>query len=133
MTQAAEPVAERTLAQVYAQLYPAEVAAELSKLNAELDSFAYSISHDLKSPLRAIDGFTQLLSERLESRLEPEEQQLMARVLGATHRMATLMADLLALARVNAQATNTGSPKSDGRSCVRPSTSGHLITATAST
>jgi len=78
-----------------------ERTAELSKLNAELDSFAYSISHDLKSPLRAIDGFTQLLSERLENRLEPEEQHLMARVLGATHRMATLMADLLALARVS--------------------------------
>ncbi|AOW13851.1 hypothetical protein LPB72_01435 [Hydrogenophaga crassostreae] len=78
-----------------------ERTAELSKLNAELDSFAYSISHDLKSPLRAIDGFTQLLSERLESRLEPEEQHLMARVLSATHRMATLMADLLALARVS--------------------------------
>ena len=75
--------------------------AELSKLNAELDSFAYSISHDLKSPLRAIDGFTQLLSERLEGRLDEEEQQLMGRVLGATHRMATLMADLLALARVS--------------------------------
>jgi signal transduction histidine kinase len=78
-----------------------ERTAELSKLNAELDSFAYSISHDLKSPLRAIDGFTQLLSERMEGRLDTEEQQLMARVLGSTHRMATLMADLLALARVS--------------------------------
>jgi signal transduction histidine kinase len=75
--------------------------AELSKLNKELDSFAYSISHDLKSPLRAIDGFTQLLSERLAGRLDAEEQQLMSRVLGSTHRMATLMADLLALARVS--------------------------------
>lgn len=75
--------------------------AELLKLNAELDSFAYSVSHDLKSPLRAIDGFTQLLSERLQGRLDPEEQQLMNRVLGSTHRMATLMADLLALARVS--------------------------------
>ena len=75
--------------------------AELRKLNAELDSFAYSISHDLKSPLRAIDGFTQLLSERLEGRLDEDERKLMARVLGSTHRMATLMADLLALARVS--------------------------------
>jgi PAS domain S-box-containing protein len=75
--------------------------SELLKLNAELDSFAYSISHDLKSPLRAIDGFTQLLSERLDGRLDTEERHLMGRVLGATHRMATLMADLLALARVS--------------------------------
>lgn len=76
---------------------------ELLKLNAELDSFAYSISHDLKSPLRAIDGFTQLLSERLQGRIEPEDQHLMTRILGATHRMATLMADLLALTRINQQ------------------------------
>ena len=77
--------------------------AELQKLNAELDSFAYSISHDLKTPLRAIDGFTQLLSERLDDRLDDEERHLMARVLGATHRMATLMADLLALTHISQQ------------------------------
>ncbi|QCB45919.1 PAS domain-containing sensor histidine kinase [Hydrogenophaga sp. PAMC20947] len=79
---------------------------ELHKLNAELDSFAYSISHDLKTPLRAIDGFTQLLSERLDGRLDDEERHLMARVLGATHRMATLMADLLALTHVSQQQIN---------------------------
>ena len=78
-----------------------ERTAELSKLNAELDSFAYSISHDLKSPLRAIDGFTQILKERLDGRLDTEEHELMDRILGATHHMATLMADLLALARVS--------------------------------
>jgi PAS domain S-box-containing protein len=77
---------------------------ELQKLNAELDSFAYSISHDLKTPLRAIDGFTQLLSERLDNRLDADERQIMQRVLGATHRMATLMADLLALTHVSQQA-----------------------------
>lgn len=75
--------------------------AELSKLNAELDSFAYSISHDLKSPLRAIDGFTHLLSERLHDRLDEEDQRLMQRVLAATRRTSTLMADLLALTRVS--------------------------------
>ena len=94
---------ERALAQLNSTLEVRvlERTAELSKLNAELDSFAYSISHDLKSPLRAIDGFTQLLDERLHDRLDEEEQLLMQRVLGATHRMATLMADLLALARVS--------------------------------
>ncbi len=76
---------------------------ELQKLNDELDSFAYSISHDLKTPLRAIDGFTQLLSERLSGRLDEEERHLMERVLAATHRMATLMADLLALTHVSQQ------------------------------
>ena len=78
-----------------------ERTAELQKLNAELDSFAYSVSHDLKSPLRAIDGFTQLLAEQMGDRLQPDEQELFGRVLGATHRMSALIADLLALARVS--------------------------------
>ena len=75
--------------------------AELQKLNAELDSFAYSVSHDLKSPLRAIDGFTSLLSEQLQGRLTTDEEQLLQRVLASTHRMSTLIADMLALARVS--------------------------------
>lgn len=74
---------------------------ELEKLNAELDSFAYSVSHDLKSPLRAIDGFTRLLHEQLDARLEPDERRLFERVLGATQRMGALITDLLALARVS--------------------------------
>lgn len=75
--------------------------AELEKLNAELDSFAYSVSHDLKSPLRAIDGFTRLLGEQLEGRLQPDETQLFDRVLASTQRMSALIADMLALARVS--------------------------------
>ncbi len=78
-----------------------ERTAELVKLNAELDSFAYSVSHDLKSPLRSIEGFTQLLSEQLQGRLNQDESQLFTRVLGATHRMSTLISDLLALARIS--------------------------------
>ncbi|MBL8387715.1 MAG: PAS domain S-box protein [Hydrogenophaga sp.] len=75
--------------------------AELEKLNAELDSFAYSVSHDLRSPLRAIDGFTRLLGEQLQGRLSPDETQLFERVLASTQRMGTLIGDLLALARVS--------------------------------
>lgn len=82
--------------------------AELEKLNAELDSFAYSVSNDLKSPLRAIDGFTQLLQESLGDRLTPAEHDTFGRVLAATHRMAKLIADLLALARVSQGALDIG-------------------------
>jgi light-regulated signal transduction histidine kinase (bacteriophytochrome) len=78
-----------------------ERTADLQKLNAELDSFAYSVSHDLKSPLRTIDGFTRLLDEQLGERLSSEERSMMQRVLAATHRMSGLIADLLALARVS--------------------------------
>ena len=75
--------------------------AELEQVNAELDAFAYSVSHDLKSPLRSIDGFTQILQERLDGRTDAEERALMGRVLGATSRMSKLIADMLSLARIS--------------------------------
>ena len=78
-----------------------ERTAELQKLNAELDAFAYSVSHDLKSPLRAIDGFTQLIKEQLEGRLDADTQQLFDRVLTSSQRMGAIINDLLALARVS--------------------------------
>lgn len=78
-----------------------ERTADLQLLNAELDSFAYSVSHDLKSPLRAIDGFTRLLDEEVGSRLSADERQLLDRVLISTQRMGSLIDDLLALARVS--------------------------------
>lgn len=78
-----------------------ERTAELQKLNAELDSFAYSVSHDLKSPLRAIAGFTALLQESLDDRLDDSERDIFQRILAATQRMSKLIADLLALARVS--------------------------------
>ena len=78
-----------------------ERTAELQKLNAELDAFAYSVSHDLKSPLRAIDGFTQLLQESLDGKLDAHEQEVFGRILAATQRMSRLIADLLALARIS--------------------------------
>lgn len=78
-----------------------ERTAELQKLNAELDAFAYSVSHDLKSPLRAIDGFTQLMKEQLEGRLDADTQMLFDRVLMSSQRMGAIINDLLALARVS--------------------------------
>ena len=78
-----------------------ERTAELQALNAELDAFAYSVSHDLKSPLRTIDGFTRLLQEQLGDRLTPDDQALLDRVLSSTQRMSSIIADLLSLARVS--------------------------------
>jgi PAS domain S-box-containing protein len=78
-----------------------ERTAQLEAVNAELDSFAYSVAHDLKSPLRAIDGFTRMLNTQLAGRLEPEDTQMFDRVLAGTKRMNELIADLLALARVS--------------------------------
>jgi PAS domain S-box-containing protein len=75
--------------------------AELEQVNAELDAFAYSVSHDLKSPLRAIDGFAHLMLEQFEGRSTEAERDAMKRILAATHRMSNLIKDLLALARIS--------------------------------
>ena len=78
-----------------------ERTEQLEYLNRELDAFAYSVSHDLKSPLRAIDGFMHLLQEQMQGRLQPEDQDLVDRVLASATRMNRLITDLLALARVS--------------------------------
>ncbi|MBL8376365.1 MAG: PAS domain S-box protein [Burkholderiales bacterium] len=77
-----------------------ERTAELEAAVAEIESFSYSVSHDLRTPLRAIDGFTQLLSESTTDRLTAEEHALLARVRAAAGRMAHLIDDLLDLAKV---------------------------------
>jgi PAS domain S-box-containing protein len=74
---------------------------QLEYLNRELESFSYSVSHDLKSPLRSMDGFTHMLREQMASRLTAEDEDLIARVQGAIARMNSLITDLLALARVS--------------------------------
>lgn len=75
-------------------------ASELEAANAELDAFAYSVSHDLRAPLRAIDGFSQALLEDYSERLDDEGRDDLARVRAAAQRMAALIDDLLKLARV---------------------------------
>lgn len=78
-----------------------ERTAQLEQLNRELDSFAYTVSHDLKSPLRTIGGFTHLLREQLATHLAEDDQQLFDRIEMSVARMNDLIVDLLALARVS--------------------------------
>jgi len=75
-------------------------AAELAASNTELDAFAYSVSHDLRAPLRSIDGFSQVLLEDYAARLDEAGRDSLQRVRAATQRMGTLIDDLLKLARV---------------------------------
>src|SRR5207244_7266580 len=75
-------------------------AAELLAANAELDAFAYSVSHDLRAPLRSIDGFSQVLLEDYAARLDDAGRDSLNRVRAASQRMGTLIDDLLKLARV---------------------------------
>ena len=74
--------------------------AELEAVNKELEAFSYSVSHDLRAPLRAIDGFSQALSEDAGPLLKPEHHSHLNRVRQAAQRMGLLIDDLIKLARV---------------------------------
>lgn len=78
-----------------------ERTEQLVYLNKELDAFAYTVSHDLKSPLRAIDGFLHLLQDQMGERLLKEDALLLERVDASVTRMNGLITDLLSLARVS--------------------------------
>jgi len=69
-------------------------------LNAELESFSYSVSHDLRTPLRAIDGFSQALLEDCGDKLDEQGKSHLDRVRAGTQRMGVLIDDILALSRV---------------------------------
>jgi PAS domain S-box-containing protein len=73
--------------------------SELTAINKELESFSYSVSHDLRAPLRSIDGFSLALLEDAQDKLEPREKEHLQRVRAATARMGQLIDDLLKLAR----------------------------------
>ena len=72
---------------------------ELIAVNKELESFSYSVSHDLRAPLRAIDGFSLALLEDCQDRLGREERARLQRVRAAAARMGQLIDDMLQLAR----------------------------------
>lgn len=74
---------------------------ELSVANQELDAFSYSVSHDLRAPLRAIDGFSQALFEDLGAELGERAQHYMDRIQKSVSRMSELIDALLELARIS--------------------------------
>lgn len=79
----------------------AERTRELTWANKELESFSYSVSHDLRAPLRAVDGFSQALLEDEAERLSEEGRELLHRLRAAATRMGQLIDDLLLLSRVS--------------------------------
>lgn len=78
----------------------ADRTTELARANAELESFVYSISHDLRTPLRAINGYAHILAEDLKERLDPGALAMLQRIAQGAVRMGELIDDLLTFSRV---------------------------------
>jgi PAS domain S-box len=98
----AQREAEQALRRFNAELERrvAERTAALTASNKELEAFSYSVSHDLRAPLRAIDGFSRIVAEDYADRLDGAAQDHLARIRAASQRMATVIDDMLELARI---------------------------------
>ncbi|MCE5255239.1 MAG: PAS domain S-box protein [Spirochaetaceae bacterium] len=97
--------AERTIQQMNQTLEQKvrERTVELEETNGELKAFAYSVSHDLRAPLRAIEGFSSLLKENIGGHLEQREQHYLERITYNSKKMDCLIDDLLRFSRVSSQ------------------------------
>jgi PAS domain S-box-containing protein len=106
--------------------------AELETINRELEAFTYSVSHDLRAPLRHIDGYAQILEQDFLESLGPGAQMLLKRIRKGTVQMGRLVDDLLNLARLgrsdlNLQEVNLNQLIEDVISSLQPETGGRQI------
>jgi two-component system sensor histidine kinase/response regulator len=116
---AIQPVLDRALAvrrlrleNTRLELQVRQRTAELEIANQELEAFSYSVSHDLRAPLRAMDGFSQAVLEDYGPQLPPEGQRYLQTIRQGAQRMGTLIDDLLTFSRLsrvplNKQEVNT--------------------------
>jgi light-regulated signal transduction histidine kinase (bacteriophytochrome) len=85
-----------------------DLAAQLQATNQELQGFAYSVSHDLRAPLRAIDGFSRMLTNRASARLDDEDRRLLSVIRNNSKTMGQLIDDLLQFSRMNRAEMRSG-------------------------
>jgi signal transduction histidine kinase len=97
------PLVPKVFALVNAARKGEQRRIEIEQLNQELERFNYSVAHDLRSPLRGISGFSQLLRQDLGSNLTPDAAHHLDRIQAAVTRMDTLIAELLRYSTVGRQ------------------------------
>ncbi len=76
---------------------------QLESANKELESFSYSVSHDLRAPLRALNSYTQIIEDEFEQTMDPEAIKLLNNIKRNSHKMGVLIDDLLAFSRLGKQ------------------------------
>jgi PAS domain S-box-containing protein len=106
--------------------------AQLEAANHELEAFTYSVSHDLRAPLRHISGFSRILMEDFGAGMEAEARHHLQRIQDGTHRMGLLVDELLNLARVGRHALNTETTSLNALveevvSLLQPETEGRMV------
>jgi PAS domain S-box-containing protein len=109
-----------------------ERTAELKVANKELEAFTYSVSHDLRAPIRHISGFAKILVERFRSSLPAEGHEHLQHILQAAHRMGQMVDEMLKLARLGRQAltvkvTGLSSLVEDVITLLAPETEGRQV------
>jgi PAS domain S-box-containing protein len=106
-----EDITERKLAEHAIRELNAELVGKAAQLEAtikELESFSYSVSHDLRAPLRAVDGFALMMEEDYKERLDAEGLRYLAVIRQNSRRMGALIDDLLAFSRLGRQTVAHG-------------------------
>jgi light-regulated signal transduction histidine kinase (bacteriophytochrome) len=93
---------EEAIQQLNVELH--QHTAQLEEANKELDSFSYSVAHDLRAPLRAVDGFSSILAADYANLLDDNGRRMLGVIRGETERMGRLIDDLLAFSRLGRQA-----------------------------